>query len=40
MHFNPLFYGGAMIDVVCHEFMHGIWDHFGLTEPSRSLVAR
>ncbi|WP_437330110.1 M4 family metallopeptidase [Sorangium sp. So ce381] len=28
---NPTFSGGAMIDFVCHEFMHGVWDHLGYT---------
>ena len=31
MIFSPFFSSGAMIDAVCHEFTHGIWDHFGLS---------
>ncbi len=26
---DSAFTGGAMIDLVCHEFMHGVWEHLG-----------
>jgi hypothetical protein len=34
------FTGGAMIDVIGHEFMHGIWDHLGYpyTAPEAKAV--
>jgi hypothetical protein len=35
---SPDFVGGAQIDILCHEFAHGIWDHLRLDHPNPESI--